>query len=376
MVKDLMPQLQAASKHAKKAAETNEYADAKGRKKDTIIEMKPIGDSNRNLSASTDEFFKSFEDVIDDIDKIESNNKEIRRLQVQVLGGTAQQQVEENRAKLDDKVAENKKYGVRIRNALKRAQDRLDDKAIEASKEDGTKKSAKENHELRLRRTQIAAQSRRFYDLWTEYNNQQVDYRDRSKDLLKRRCRIVNADISEDEIETMLDEGKTQMFNASILEDTTKAREQLNELKDRHDEFLKLERSIREVHDLFIELGALVTQQGEMINNIAYNVEQATEKVEKGRKDLSDAERHQRSARRKKVICAAIIIVAVLILLLVILGELGAFSSSGSDPRPVPPNPPTTSEPTIPTETTSSSKPTIPDENDSIEPTLPPIPTN
>ena len=174
MVKDLMPQLQAASKHAKKAAETNEHADAKGRKKDTIIEMKPIGDSNRNLSASTDEFFKSFEDVIDDIDKIESNNKEIRRLQVQVLGGTAQQQVEENRAKLDDKVAENKKYGVRIRNALKRAQDRLDDKAIEASKEDGTKKSAKENHELRLRRTQIAAQSRRFYDLWTEYNNQQV----------------------------------------------------------------------------------------------------------------------------------------------------------------------------------------------------------
>lgn len=49
--------------------------------------------------------------------------------------------------------------------------------------------------------------------------------------MLKRRCRIVNENISEDEIETMLDEGKTQMFNASILEDTTKAREQLNELK-------------------------------------------------------------------------------------------------------------------------------------------------
>ena len=29
----------------------------------------------------------------------------------------------------------------------------------------------------------------------------------------------------------MLEEGKTQMFNASILDDTTKAREQLNELK-------------------------------------------------------------------------------------------------------------------------------------------------
>ena len=72
------------------------------------------------------------------------------------------------------KVAENKRYGVRIRNALKKEQDRLDDKSIAAAKEDGQKKSAKENHEMRLRRTQIAAQSRRFYDLWTEYNNQQV----------------------------------------------------------------------------------------------------------------------------------------------------------------------------------------------------------
>ena len=87
---------------------------------------------------------------------------------------------------------------------------------------------------------------------------------------------------------------------------------------------------------MFVELGALVTQQGELINNIAHNVEQATDKVEKGRKQLSDAERHQRSARRKKMICAAIIFVAVVILLLVILGELGAFSSSGSDPKPVP----------------------------------------
>jgi t-SNARE complex subunit (syntaxin) len=253
--------------------------------------------------------------------------------QIKSLSGTNQQQVEKDRSSLDEKVAENKRYGVRIRNALKKEQDRLDDKSIAAAKEDGQKKSAKENHEMRLRRTQIAAQSRRFYDLWTEYNNQQVDYRDRSKELLKRRCRIVNENISEDEIETMLDEGSTQMFNASILEDTTKAREQLNELKDRHDEFVKLERSIREVHDLFIELGALVTQQGELINNIAHNVEQAEERVEKGRKQLSDAERHQRSARRKKAICFTIIFVAALILLLVVLGELGAFSHSDSEPE-------------------------------------------
>ena len=85
---------------------------------------------------------------------------------------------------------------------------------------------------------------------------------------------------------------------------------------------------------MFIELGALVTQQGELINNIAYNVDQAGEKVEKGRKQLSDAERHQRSARRKKAICFTILFVLALILLLVVLGELGAFSPSDSEPEP------------------------------------------
>ena len=174
MVKDLMPQLQAASKHAKKSSETNGKQDKNG---DTVIEMKSLGNMNKKLSASTDEFFKTFENVIDDIDKIESNNKDIRKLQVKVLSGTNQQQVEKDRTSLDEKVAENKRYGVRIRNALKKEQDRLDDKSIAAAKEDGQKKSAKENHEMRLRRTQIAAQSRRFYDLWTEYNNQQVIYK-------------------------------------------------------------------------------------------------------------------------------------------------------------------------------------------------------
>ena len=134
-------------------------------------------------------------------------------------------------------------------------------------------------------------------------------------------------------------------------------------LSDRHDEFLKLERSIREVHDLFVELGALVTQQGDLVNNIAYNVEQAESKVEKGRKQLSDAERHQRSARRKKLICFTILSCVIIIVVLVILGEFGVFSSSEPSPERVQPTttPPLSSKnPSIdPTIAPTSIEPTI-----------------
>ena len=71
MVKDLMPQLQAASKHARKNLESSEKAEANGKQKHTSVEMKPIKDTDKNMSASTDEFFKTFENVIDHIDKIE-----------------------------------------------------------------------------------------------------------------------------------------------------------------------------------------------------------------------------------------------------------------------------------------------------------------
>jgi len=319
MVKDLLPKLQAASMQAEKASETSKQIDAKEKKKHTILEMNTISDVNKNFSSSTNEFLKNLENIKYDIDNIENNNTEIRRLQAQVLGGTIQQQVEESRAKLDDRVAENKKIGIRIRNALKKEQDTIDDESIQASKDDTKEKSSREKHEMRLKRTQLASHSKRFYDLWSEYNSQQVDYRDRSKDLLKRRCRIVNADISEDEIETMLDEGKTQMFNASILEDTTKAREQLNELKDRHNEFLKIENSIRDVYELFMELQALVEQQGESVDTIARLVENAEDAVHEGAKDLAQAHKYQSNSRRMKLICGLISMIILIVVVVVII---------------------------------------------------------
>ena len=99
-----------------------------------------------------------------------------------------------------------------------------------------------------MRKTQVAAQSRRFYNIWNEYNSNQVEYRDKSKNLLIRRCKITNANYKDEDIEKMLDEGNTAVFAKSILDEERLARQQLTELQDRHDEFIRLEKSIREVN--------------------------------------------------------------------------------------------------------------------------------
>lgn len=54
-------------------------------------------------------------------------------------------------------------------------------------------------------------------------------------------------------------------YGVQILSDTKATRQALNEIESRHDEILKLESSIRELHDMFqylaMEVEAQVTQR-------------------------------------------------------------------------------------------------------------------
>ena len=92
----------------------------------------------------------------------------------------------------------------------------------------------------------------------------------------------------------------------------------------------QLEKQIEEVAQLFKEIAVLVESQGEMVDNIYQNVLNAEVLVEKGKDNLEQAEKSQKSARKKKAICFAILFVVILIVFLVILAEFGAFSYSSS----------------------------------------------
>ena len=70
---------------------------------------------------------------------------------------------------------------------------------------------------------------------------------------------------------------------------------------DRHDEFMKLEQSIREVYELFVELSALVESQGDSVNNIAQFVDEAVIHVEKGNTEIHKARVYKDKARRRKL---------------------------------------------------------------------------
>ena len=92
---------------------------------------------------------------------------------------------------------------------------------------------------------------------------------------------------------------------------------------DRHNEFLKLENSIREVYELFMELSQMVEQQGESINRIEALVEDAGERVHSGKEEIVQAHVYQTKARKKKFIIAVILIVIIVLVIVIAASSIG-----------------------------------------------------
>ncbi|XP_055885281.1 syntaxin-7-like isoform X2 [Biomphalaria glabrata] len=88
-------------------------------------------------------------------------------------------------------------------------------------------------------------------------------------------------------------------------------------LKEREDAIKKLESDIMDVNQIFKDLGMLVHEQGEVLDSIEANIDNATMSVEEGTKQLSKAREYQAKSRRK--CCILIIVISCIILILALI---------------------------------------------------------
>ncbi|XP_076007900.1 syntaxin-4 [Genypterus blacodes] len=168
----------------------------------------------------------------------------------------------------------------------------------------------------RMQRTQHGVLSKEFVELMGNCNTIQAQYRDRNVERIRRQIKITGTNVTDVELDAMLESGQTDVFTQNILIDAKATKQALNEIESRHDEIMKLERSIRDLHDMFQYLAMEVEAQGEMVDRIEGNIKQSSNYVEKAKEETGAAVTYQQKARKKKFWIA--ICVAILILILVI----------------------------------------------------------
>ena len=84
---------------------------------------------------------------------------------------------------------------------------------------------------------------------------------------------------------------------------------------------IKLEMAIYEIHDLFLEMGALVSQQEELVSNIWQNIGTGVDVITQGRTKLNDAVWYKTAARKKKIVLLFIFIALLIVVILILVLE-------------------------------------------------------
>ncbi|UMM25130.1 hypothetical protein L5515_005073 [Caenorhabditis briggsae] len=158
----------------------------------------------------------------------------------------------------------------------------------------------------------------------TDYNKTQTDYRERCKGRIQRQLDIAGKQVGDEDLEEMIESGNPGVFTQGIITDTQQAKQTLADIEARHNDIMKLESSIRELHDMFMDMAMLVESQGEMVDRIEYNVEHAKEFVDRAVADTKKAVQYQSKARRKKIciLVTGVILITTLIILILFWTKL------------------------------------------------------
>ncbi|KAL8515665.1 hypothetical protein ACS0TY_014371 [Phlomoides rotata] len=88
------------------------------------------------------------------------------------------------------------------------------------------------------------------------------------------------------------------------------------EIQDRHDAAKEIEKSLLELHQIFLDMAVMVEAQGDQMDDIHHHVINAAHYVSDGTKNLKVAQKHQKSSRR--CLCIGIVLLLLLVLLVVI----------------------------------------------------------
>ncbi|RXN13896.1 GTP-binding nuclear Ran [Labeo rohita] len=102
---------------------------------------------------------------------------------------------------------------------------------------------------------------------------------------------------TDEELEEMLEGGNAAVFTAGIV-DSGISKQALSEIEARHKDIVRLESSIKELHDMFVDIAMLVESQGNMVDNIEVNVGKAVDHVEAAKVETKKAVRYQSKARK------------------------------------------------------------------------------
>ena len=150
--------------------------------------------------------------------------------------------------------------------------------------------------EYRIKQSQVSSLFRVFQEVMNEYSSTQMHHRGSCKRRIMRQIELTGTKKTDEEVEEMIETGNLTVFATQLVLDKDHAKNILKAVESRHEDIIRLERSIAELSSLFSDMAMIVQQQGEMIDNIEYNVQNAADHISEAMPDLRKAYKYKKKS--------------------------------------------------------------------------------
>ncbi|GAB1315098.1 hypothetical protein MFIFM68171_05308 [Madurella fahalii] len=242
------------------------------------------------------EFLSRVKAIRNDIQSLTTDIRNIATLHQQALAssdGAAQHQ-------LDDLV-----HATQIKNTSIRSQ-------IQTLKADTERTT---DNSFGIKKRQFETLNSDFKDTIQRFLQEEKQYKERYREQIVRQYRIVNPNATDDEVQQAAnaDWGDEGVFQTALRTNRSgHASAVLGNVRARHNDMLKIERSIMELVDLLNILNDQIIQQGVVIENVAQKTEQTTQHLGNANTQIGEAVKSARRARKLKWWCLGVVVLIVI----------------------------------------------------------------
>jgi len=177
-----------------------------------------------------------------------------------------------------------------------------------------------QGQDAELRRNQIALLQSKFMEAIQNYQLIEKENRAKSRQRVERQLKIVKPDATPEEVAAAFEGGDEQIFAQALTTSTRygESRAAYREVQGRQEDLRKMEQTLAELAQLFIDMGTLIEQQEAVITAVEDTARDVEGNTEKALQHTSEATDHARSYRKGRWICFFISLFVVCVLALVL----------------------------------------------------------
>lgn len=259
-------------------------------------------------------FFRDIEDVKELVQDIKNATAEIKSLQDQAMNAIKSEEeaeVSQHLSKVLIKTNKSAALAKRKLEHLKSDTGKMDKKRAQA--------------DIRMRENIQSTTLQSLIGAIRTYQQAQNEFKASLQGKERDKIRAVKPDATDEEIGQVMSTGDVgAVVRESLLQPGADpiAQAYLHAV-DKYQDVLKLEKSVEELHQMFMDMAVLVEAQGEMLDNVEAQVIMAKDYMQQGNKELKKALKARKQTRRRMCCFMICIIVLLVIVLGPVLGVLG-----------------------------------------------------